>query len=382
MDSRTRGSTALPRYADQPSRIFATTRSPRPRSISGHVGPDEAQPEAKVGVGDRVVRLPRRPARERALGRHHALLPDQHLKRPLQGRLVDARAPLYRGEGPLARSDGREHLPGPGLLRELRGEDALPADDERRGGVGELLIQEVPHAHPGPPFLGDLGEPAEHQLGIDRIGGRQIQHLGRLVRPEGLHDHLQGRPPVEGPVVLRERRHHGYVRTYEHEEYRSLPEIPVPDLLQRRLQGRVLLHEVGELVYHYDLRRSAGCGGQEGQRPVPRLEGHAPAAHYVGRRQLRARNVLREQLELTRERLPGGGKEHVRHRRMGTPPQELVHEARLPDPPPPPHGDETAAARLPHPVQLGLQGRHVAAPADEVAHLLSSVYSQQQDSHS
>ena len=53
---------------------------------------------------------------------------------------------------------------------------------------------------------------------------------------------------------------------------------------------------------------------------------------------------------------------------MGIPPQELVHEARLPDPPP--HGDETAAARLPHPAQLGLQGRHVSAPADEVAHIL------------
>ena len=50
-------------------------------------------------------------------------------------------------------------------------------------------------------------------------------------------------------------------------------------------------------------------------------------------------------------------------------PQELVHEARLPDPPPPPHGDEPAAARLPNPVQLGFQGRHVTAPADEVAHL-------------
>jgi len=55
---------------------------------------------------------------------------------------------------------------------------------------------------------------------------------------------------------------------------------------------------------------------------------------------------------------------------MGTPPQELVHEARLSGPPPTPHGDETAAARLPHPAQLGLQGRHVTAPADEVAHLL------------
>jgi hypothetical protein len=51
------------------------------------------------------------------------------------------------------------------------------------------------------------------------------------VRPEGLHDHLQGRPTVEGTVVVRERRHHGYVRTYEHEEYGSFPEIPVPDLL-------------------------------------------------------------------------------------------------------------------------------------------------------
>jgi len=86
----------------------------------GHVGADEAEPEAKIRVRDRVVRLPRGPARERALGRHHSLLPDQHLERPLQGRLVDARAPLYRGEGPLAGADGREHLPGPGLLRELR----------------------------------------------------------------------------------------------------------------------------------------------------------------------------------------------------------------------------------------------------------------------
>jgi hypothetical protein len=104
--------------------------------------------------------------------------------------------------------------------------------------------------------------------------------------------------------------------------------------------------------------------------PVPRLEGHAPTAHHVRGRQLRARHVLREQLELARERLPGGGKEHVRHRRMGTTPQELVHEARLPDPPPSPHGDEAAAALLPHPAQLGLQGRNVTAPADEVAHLL------------
>ena len=32
----------------------------------------------------------------------------------------------------------------------------------------------------------------------------------------------------------------------------------------------------------------------------------------------------------------------------------FAHEARRPDPPPSPHGDETAAARLPHPIQLGL----------------------------
>jgi hypothetical protein len=53
MDSRTRGSTALPRYADQPSRILATSL------YLGHVGPDETEPEAKVGICDRVVRLPR-----------------------------------------------------------------------------------------------------------------------------------------------------------------------------------------------------------------------------------------------------------------------------------------------------------------------------------
>ena len=158
---------------------------------------------------------------------------------------------------------------------------------------------------------------------------------------------------------------------YQHEEYWCFSKVPVPDFLQGRLQGRVLLREVGELVHHYNLRRSAGGGGQKGQRPVPRLEGHAPTAHHVRGRQLRARDVLREQLELARERLPGGGKEDVRHRRRGTAPQELVHEARLPDPPPPPHGDESTAARMPHPVQLGRQGRHVTAPADAVAHLLT-----------
>src|SRR5215211_76915 len=145
----------------------------------------------------------------------------------------------------------------------------------RRHEIGEcpfiLWTYLVPHARFGPPLLGDLGKPTEHQLGIERVGGRQIQHLGRLVRPEGLHDHLQGgRPPVEGPVVLRERRHHGYVRTYQHDEYRGFSEVPVPDLLQRRIQGRVLLHEVGKLVDHDDLRpRSDIMHHYSPHRPSP-----------------------------------------------------------------------------------------------------------------
>lgn len=86
--TRARATQVLRRSWQRPIRA---ARSPKSTLYLGHVGTYEAEPEAEVGVRNRVVRLPRGPARERAICRHRALLPDQHT---LQGRLVDARATL------------------------------------------------------------------------------------------------------------------------------------------------------------------------------------------------------------------------------------------------------------------------------------------------
>ncbi|CAB4937292.1 unannotated protein [freshwater metagenome] len=149
-----------------------------------------------------------------------------------------------------------------GGLGELSVQHARTGHDQRAGGSGERLAQEVFAGHTWLPLLRDQRQSAGDEERVERVERRETSHGCNIARREDI-EHQLGRPAVEGLVDGPKMLHHRQIASEQEQQHRLGGQHPVPDPLQLPGTAGHALEQPGDLVDHHDRRPAVRQRGSE-----------------------------------------------------------------------------------------------------------------------